>query len=121
MLRRLRGGFLLPRSAIKIKGNIQELEYRNEKDYLYVCQLIKKMRDAVEGQFPGSKFLVYAFPNSPLNPISEGCFKENGISFYKNETLRLKGEMFDPYDGHTNGAGNKVIANELAHIINSDQ
>ncbi len=94
---------------------------RQPQHYLLTAAVIAKARDLFLQQFPDSRFIVVAYPDSGSETLTLKTCRENGL-----EVLNLR-QLFDPAhpsfqhegDGHPTPAANAAVANAIVKYLQS--
>jgi hypothetical protein len=87
-------------------------------DYEKFCRMAVDLRDLIEKNKPGSKFIFYVHPFQPEKKLKfEDCLKENRVLVYYGTPIIDLPKYTIKHDGHPNEIANKVIADELLSIV----
>lgn len=89
-----------------------------ERDYEYVCELIKQTKENMLAQFPGSLFLLVKHPleGFALNSALKSCLEKAEVVV--REPLVLTAPKYKiPVDGHPNSVANELLAKDILQTI----
>lgn len=123
-------GSLLSSNPIWVKGLLLLAEWFpsfagkrfppiGERDFEYVCELVKQTKANMLEHFPNSLFILvrHPFESNSLSDTFKSCLEAGGVVI--REPLGQTGSRYKiPVDGHPNGTSNQLLAEDIIRTIN---